>query len=320
MNKLRIITWVVIAYLTFAFMWWARLLFVKNEESFRANIEVLKMQNIDYQQTTQYILLKSKHQRQHWMIVGEGCTFICLLFFGLWQIQKSYRRELGLAQQRRNFLLSITHELKSPITGIQLVFETFLRRNLEKPMVDKLAQNGLKDTVRLQQLVEDLLLAARLEENWEPNLTALDLPKMAETTISRLKIRYPDANLQLIQAKESLFIEGDATAISSVFQNLLENAVKYSPENSPILLRFFEIGNKFGFAIEDQGIGISELEKSKIFQKFYRVGSEETRETKGTGLGLFIVQRVVTAHDGKITVERNLPRGTIFTVTFLRKK
>jgi signal transduction histidine kinase len=318
-NK-SVLIWFVIGYLTLAFVWWSRLLFIKNEESFKANIEVLKSKNLQFPESAEYKLLKEKHQRQHWMIVGEGCTFILLLFVGLRMIQKSHRRELKIVNQQNNFLLSITHELKSPLTGIRLIFDTLLSRNLEKNQLEKVAQNGLKDTNRLQQLVEDLLLAARLEDKWQPNLRVVDLSKLASEVAAGLKIRYPEAKFLFFLQEEPMFLEADETAMTAVFQNLLENAVKYSPENPEIIIRFFEVDDKFGFAIEDFGAGIADAEKSRIFEKFYRVGDEKTRQTKGTGLGLFIVKKVVELHNGRIFVHDNEPKGSIFTVIFFRKK
>lgn len=320
MTRLRLITWFVIAYLTAAFLWWARLLYTKNEESFRANLAYFELKDQNFRQTPDFELLVEKHQRQHYMIIGEGCAFICLLFVGLFQINKSYRRELGVAQQRRNFLLSITHELKSPIAGIQLILETLIKRDLEKPMADRLAKNGLKDTERLQMLVNDLLLAARLDDAWQPQDVAIDLGKLLDETVEKLKIRYPAADFRVKKTTENLWFEADRAAISSVFQNLLENAVKYSPESSPVEARLFEEKNGFGIAISDLGIGIPEAEKQRVFEKFYRIGNEDTRETKGTGLGLFIVNKIVKSYKGKIEISDNQPRGTVFTLVFPHKK
>ncbi len=320
MSRLRILTWFVIAYLTAAFMWWARLLYNKNEESFRASLAYFDLKEPGFRQTPNFDNLVKKHKRQHFMIMGECGTFICLLFVGLYQINKSYRREIGVAQQRRNFLLSITHELKSPIAGIQLILETLIKRDLEKPMADRLAKNGLKDTERLQMLVNDLLLAARLEDAWQPQNVAIDLAKLLDETVAKLQIRYPTAVFLVNKPAENLWFEADLAAISSVFQNLLENAVKYSPEGSPITTYIFEEKNGLGISVSDEGMGIAHAEKKRIFQKFYRIGNEETRETKGTGLGLFIVNKIVKNYNGKISVTDNHPRGTVFTINFPHRK
>jgi signal transduction histidine kinase len=96
--------------------------------------------------------------------------------------------------------------------------------------------------------------------------------------------------------------------------NLLENAVKYSPQNIDITLTIARIKNNIQITISDKGIGIADAEKGKVFEKFYRVGNEDTRSTKGTGLGLYIVEQIVKAHQGKITISDNMPKGSVFKI------
>lgn len=98
--------------------------------------------------------------------------------------------------------------------------------------------------------------------------------------------------------------------------NLIENAVKYSPQNSTIRVALKEETDCIILKIADEGLGISDEEKKKIFQKFYRVGNENTRKTKGSGLGLYLCKEIILQHRGKIAVDNNIPKGTIFTVTF----
>jgi signal transduction histidine kinase len=100
----------------------------------------------------------------------------------------------------------------------------------------------------------------------------------------------------------------------AVIQNLLENAIKYSPEAALIELKVEMLPGKTRLTISDTGFGIPNAEKSAIFEKFYRIGNEETRQSTGTGLGLYIVKQVVEAHDGNITVTDNRPSGTVFTI------
>lgn len=322
-TRIRNITWFVIAYLTAAFVWWACLLYKKNEESLnfaRKYYHELHSKNgLDYHDQPDYQEVWEKHKRQHLMIVGEGCVFIALLFFGLFQINKSYRRELGVEKQRRNFLLSITHELKSPIAGIRLVLETLLKRTLEKAQSDRLSQNALKDADRLQNLVNDLLLAARLEDRWQPQNEPVNLAELLTEAVNRLKIHFPERQFLVKIEAESPFLEGDRQGLTAVFQNLLENAVKYSPEDSPVSTRLFSEKNGLKFTVSDLGIGIPTVERGLVFGKFYRVGSEETRETKGTGLGLFIVREVLKAHKSSIAISENQPCGTVFTIHFSSK-
>jgi Osmosensitive K+ channel histidine kinase len=115
-----------------------------------------------------------------------------------------------------------------------------------------------------------------------------------------------------------IIIHGDKFAISNVVTNLIENAIKYSPACAMVDVKLYTETNKIIFSVADHGIGISDEEKKLIFNKFYRVGSEATRKTKGTGLGLYIVKTVLQKHDATIKVKDNTPKGSIFEVTFER--
>lgn len=107
---------------------------------------------------------------------------------------------------------------------------------------------------------------------------------------------------------------GDRMGLTSVVTNLIENAIKYSNDATNIRVSVSEEDNHVVFKIADQGYGIPDAEKKKVFQKFYRVGQEETRKTKGTGLGLYIVDRILELHKGKVSVKDNQPSGSIFEV------
>ena len=111
-------------------------------------------------------------------------------------------------------------------------------------------------------------------------------------------------------------IDGDKFALSSVVTNLVENAIKYSGECAEITVELCQIDGKAKLVVADTGLGIPDDEKMHIFDKFYRVGDENVRKSKGTGLGLFIVKEVLQQHDADITVKDNVPHGAVFEVTF----
>jgi signal transduction histidine kinase len=221
---------------------------------------------------------------------------------------------VSLTRQRRNFLLSITHELKSPIASLRLVLETLIKRNLSPEQRNPLLTNGLKDADRLQDLVESLLLAARLEDNWRPLQEPVNFAALAEEAMEGLRVRFPHAVFKLKIPFDLPPVQADKMGLTAIVQNLLENALKYSPEGTPIELSAEHTGDKFRFRIADQGQGIPDAEKKSVFEKFYRMGNEETRHSTGTGLGLYIVNQVLKAHDGSISVADNLPKGTVFSV------
>lgn len=322
--RLRLLSYGVIVYLLMAFAWWTILLFTKNRDAFQAKEEFLKLVvaaegNVKseeaFYQLDRYQELKRKYIGQEWMILGEAIVFVISLVIGVWLINRGYNKEVMAAQQRRNFLLSITHELKSPLASIRLVLETFLKRELPKAQMDKLSQTGIKETERLNTLVNDLLLSARLETAYKPVPEDILLPDLIREIISKLEDKYPKATFRLKEQSAIGTYMGDRLGMTSVVLNLLENAVKYSNDPPVIEARLSQSNGKIQLEVADQGIGIPDKEKKNIFEKFYRVGSEDTRKTKGTGLGLYIVSEIVKAHKGHIAVYDNEPKGTIFSIS-----
>jgi signal transduction histidine kinase len=321
--KLRLLSYVVIAYMLLAFTWWSVLLFTKNRDAFYAKRDLLKIGLIaerliesdhEFEHNINYQELHKEYKRQEWMIFGEAAVFVVTLIIGIWLINRGYNREMLSAQQRRNFLLSTTHELKSPLASIKLVLETFIKRKLKPEQTEKLTHAALQETERLNHLVNDLLLSAKLEVSYQPNVEELNLAHLVGELIERLKTKYPVVEFQFHQNGSIPNIQADKMGMTSVSLNLLENAVKYSSDQPKIEVNLGLKNNKIILNVADNGIGISDKEKKRIFEKFYRVGNEDTRTTKGTGLGLFIVQQIIKAHEGTILVEDNEVTGTRFKI------
>lgn len=268
----------------------------------------------EFLQTSEYQGFESRLRRHRRMIVAEGLFFAGCLFFGVAAINRSVNREISLTRQRRNFMLSITHELKSPIASLRLSLETIQKRELQRAQLEKLCDNGLRDAARLQNLVESLLLAARLEDNWRPLYEPVDLGAVAKYCVSALQVRFPNAKFVVRVPDQLPPVQADKSGITSVILNLLENAAKYSGEEPLIEFIAEKTPDKLRFQIRDNGKGIPDVEKKAVFEKFYRIGSEETRHSTGTGLGLYIAQQVVKAHNGTLALSDNKPSGTIFTI------
>jgi two-component system phosphate regulon sensor histidine kinase PhoR len=320
---LRWISRFVIGYLLLAFFWWAVHLWTQNDLLFQTEYQLLEMRfsknNRGYnetqlQQTVEYQTIIKKRDKRRRMIVAEGLFFTACLSFGLFQIHRSAKREVALTRQRRNFLLSITHELKSPIASLRLILETFSKHSLNREQSEQLASNGLRESGRLQSLVESMLLAARLEDNWRPLFEPFSLQTLTAEIIQGLKLRFPQAVFTATFSDDFPLMYADKSGMGSVVQNLLENAVKYSSTGSAIELNAWTEGGKFIFQVKDHGKGVPENERQAIFEKFYRIGNEETRNSQGTGLGLYIVRQVIKAHGGQIQISSNTPQGTIFTI------
>ncbi len=306
-----------------AFSWWSVLLFTKNKDAFFAKRDLLMIGMIaegiveneqQFHSTADYQKLRKEYKRQEMMIFGEATVFVLTLIIGIWLINRGYNREMEVAQQRRNFLLSITHELKSPIASIKLILETFLKRNLKPGQTKKFTESALEETERLHTLVNDLLLSAKLETSYQPNFEFLNLVELIEDLVERLSTKYPNVNFFFQKNDDIPTLQAERLGMTSVVLNLLENAVKYSNKAPKISIELSCENNTIQLNVADNGIGIPEKEKKKVFEKFYRIGNEDTRTTKGTGLGLHIVNQIVLAHKGKIAIVDNVPKGTIFKI------
>lgn len=252
------------------------------------------------------------------MVMGEGSVFLFLLCVGAYFLHQSIKKEDRLREQQQNFLLSVTHELKSPLAAIKLSVQTIIKRDLDKARQTSLLNNSLKDIERLDDLVENMLLATKIENG------SLSFPK-EEFDFSELVTKVTD-RLQIhscgceqvitLSITPGIKVVGDQFSLSSVVTNLIENAVKYSGPCAEIDVELtVKDGHPF-LKVSDKGPGIPDQEKMLIFDKFYRVGNENVRKSKGTGLGLFIVKEVLQMHDADISVRDNVPHGAIFEITF----
>ncbi len=306
----------LIGYMVLAFGWWAVLLWRSNDRQFDLEVELLRHNHPEIVQLDtdkMYLDLKAKHDRYGWMVIGEGLFFTGCLMAGFMVVRRTLRKELQMTRQRRNFLLSITHELKSPIASIRLVLETFAKRELNREQTLKMSAAALRDATRLQNLVQDLLLAARLEDSWRPLHEPMRLIGLVSECSDALKLRFTKANIINDVPADLPLLQADKSGMTSVIMNLLENALKYSPENEPVTVKAAMMpGGKMSIQVADKGKGIPAEERSSVFTKFYRLGNEETRVSTGTGLGLYIVQQVIHAHGGTIQIVDNPGGGTIF--------
>jgi signal transduction histidine kinase len=263
-----------------------------------------------------YLLIASNAKRMP-MILGEGSVFLIILLVGIYFFQRTIKKESEVHQQQQNFLLSVTHELKSPLAAIKLVLQTLVKRDLNKDKRDQLIGNSIEDVGRLDDLVENMLLATRIENNsYSYPKELFDFSELVKSIYDRAIITSENTRNFQQQIEQNISIMGDRFALGSLINNILENAIKYSPNAALVQVQLYQQSNKIFFIVADQGVGIADSERQKIFQKFYRSGNELTRQNKGTGLGLFIVAQVAKNHQANVVVSNNQPKGTIFEIIF----
>lgn len=323
LDRLLIFSYGVIGYMLLAFIWWSVLLHNKNQDAFNAKVELLRLGMVaermyedeaSFRESVSFVNLSQSYKRQELMIIGETIVFAVIMIIGIVLINRGYKKEVQLAKQQQNFLLSITHELKSPLASIKLILQTLVKRDLDVPQTKLWAGKAIKESDRLNQLVNDLLLAARLESSYLLQKTKLDLIEVVHYCSQNILDSNENVSINIQSPEDIIEINADRAAIITAINNLLGNAIKYSESNADINI---DISKEAGFVslkIKDKGPGIPTVEKEQVFKKFYRVGNEEIRKTKGTGLGLYIVKSIVEGHQGTIKIKDNAPKGTIFTI------
>lgn len=319
-QKSRPLFWfyILVGYVILQFVWWTYLMVNLNNEIYhlKTELNLLKGESPEEIITKGNELNEKLHNR--WiMIAGESSVFIGLLLLGIFQTRKTFKKEAELTQQQKNFLLSVTHELKSPIASTRLQLETLQLRELSREKQKEIIANAISDTDRLNNLVSTLLQAAQIENSiYSVNKEESNLSDHISEIMNQAMTSFRYKQKIVLNIEPGIIMDIDKANFQSIVLNIFENAVKYSSEDSTITVELKKQNNRIVFSITDQGIGIPDDTKKAVFQKFYRIGNEETRNTKGTGLGLYIVKYLVEQHGGTITVKNNVPKGTVFEVVF----
>ncbi|MCS4485672.1 two-component system histidine kinase PnpS [Staphylococcus americanisciuri] len=221
-----------------------------------------------------------------------------------------------LENLRRDFVANVSHELRTPITSIKGFAETLIDGAKDDPAsLDMFLEIILKESNRIQSLVEDLLDLSKIEQNATLEKHRIDLTNVARNALSSIK---PIADLKSIVLEDcisdNIYTMADEDKMTQVMVNLLTNAVNYSPEYKRVTLRVYSEPHQQVIEVIDQGIGIHPNEKYRIFERFYRVDKARSRDSGGTGLGLSITKHIVEAYQGKIDVVSEEGKGSIFRV------
>lgn len=316
-RKLRIATivyWFLLLYIIAALVWWAILLIQQNAEIYELKKAALPVSSPVYQ--TAISEIEKQKNRGYYKYVGEGAAFLLLISVGAFYIYRSVRRQFRLQQQQQNFVMAITHELKTPIAVSRLNLETLQKYQLEEEKKTKLLQATLQETMRLDTLINNILISSQLEGNaYRISKEELDLSELIKDVLKDFAARYPQREIKPT-IQDDVEFKGDTMLLKLLVSNLLENANKYSARDQTIALDLQKAKEGIIIKVSDEGEGIPEEEKTAVFEKFYRIGNEQTRKTQGTGLGLYICKKIAKDHQGNIFIKDNHPSGTTFIVQF----
>lgn len=311
---ITLIYWFLLLYIIAALTWWFIALENQNRQMTNYKLNELKLDDPGYMAKQEKIIEEKK--RKTTIFISEGVTFLALTFLGALLVYRAVQRQIRFQQQQQNFMMTVTHELKTPIAVAKLNLETLQKHHLEENKRQKLLQMTVQEVNRLNTLVNNILVSAQLEGGrYRMSDEELDFSALVKSCFNDFRSRFPEREWQSAILPE-IDIKGDPLLLQIMVNNLLENAVKYSPKEAPIQCKLHQAGKQVILEVVDQGPGIPDEEKSKIFEKFYRIGNENTRTAKGTGLGLYLCHKIAKDHGASIRVTDNLPTGCNFSVSF----
>ncbi len=306
--------WILLAYIIAALVWWFIALEKQNRQMANYKISEIKLDEPTYQAS--YDRIMGERQRKTAQYIGEGCVILILTLLGSLFVYQAVRKQVKLQQQQQNFMMAVTHELKTPIAVARLNLETLLKHSLDEAKREKLLQITLQETKRLDTLASNILVSSQLEGGkYHFAREEQDFSKLVKQCIQDSANRFPDRHWDAA-VEEDIVIVGDTLLLQILVNNLLDNAVKYSPRQSTIRCRLHQQQRHVLLEVSDEGPGVPDGEKTKIFDKFYRVGNEATRTAKGTGLGLYLCKKIAKDHHATIRVTDNSPVGSTFTIRF----
>jgi signal transduction histidine kinase len=306
-----ILYWALLTYILAALIFWFFALNKQNSELSFYRIDMLKPADTNYQ--NQINQIEKEKKRKTAQYAGEGITFFLLIIAGAIFVFRLINKQLMQSAEQQNFMMAITHELKTPIAVTKLNLETLQKRKLDPEQQQKLINSTIQEANRLNALCNNMLFLSQIDTGgYIFTKENFDLAALALDCESDFEMRLPLRKFET-EVNNNLVINGDKFLIELAINNLLDNAIKYSGKDSFVLIKVFREENNITLQVIDEGKGIPTAEQTKIFEKFYR-GIQ--RQTKGTGLGLYLTKKIVRQHNGSIVVKDNIPQGCIFEMKF----
>jgi signal transduction histidine kinase len=252
--------------------------------------------------------------------VWEGGFFLAVLFGGMLVLTRTIRHDNDLRRRQQNFLAAVSHEFKSPLASVQLAAETLVLRS-DNADTRRLGRRILDDGERLLRMIDNLLETTRLEEG-RHRLTPgrVNLRAIVDAGIAEVAERARSHGIDFsVDVADDAVLSIDRTALESILRNLLDNAIKscIAGTGRAIAIRASRTNGQLSLAVSDDGLGFAPEDAEMMFEKFYRLGDEQKRTTPGTGLGLYIVKRLVEMSGAKISAASAGPgRGATVTIAW----
>lgn len=255
----------------------------------------------------------------------SGCILLGMILVGTIMLFIFAQRQTSLVRQQRNFVSSVTHELRSPLASLQLSFETLQKQNVPMEIRRQLHEMALSDIDRLAGLVDRILISARLDRGISGFDATLEEITMRDFTNEIIDASsHLDANLPArihINLPYDFSIWAPRQPLGLILRNLVENAVSYSPPNTPIEIKIQDEGDEFHLSVHDKGFGLNKKDLHRIFKMFHRTSAATKKAIPGTGLGLYIVKSMTKLLNGKVWAESpGIGEGATFHVVAPKKQ
>lgn len=306
---IRSLTYFSMIYIVAFITWWAILLVKTKRENFSYQKEIIELKSAYSNKSI--VSLEEDAQKAQTMVIYEGLVFLTILSISFLFVRQLLKKEEKFDFLKRNFILATTHEFKTPVASLKLNLQTLQSKKIPEEAKSILLANSEKEVNRLNHLVNNLLIASKIDsKQYEFSTTRLEYAHWIHKLISS-QFHYAEARLTL-NLQKNILIDADEASLQVILMNLVENALKYSPQESPVEIELIKDEREAVLKIKDLGNGIPDKYKDKIWERFYRVEDERTRSNTGTGLGLFLVKNMVSINKGKILVYDNVPQGCIF--------
>lgn len=235
---------------------------------------------------------------------------------GVAVVLQDVTEELGTQRIRRQFVANASHELKSPVAGMQALSEAIRDAVHDDPsMAERFSEKLIGEAERLGRLISDLLDLSRLEDPANVSRRSTNLSRVAQEQIEQVQ---PAASTKEMRFEYHIdgdvWVQGDHQQLGLMIRNLLDNAIRYTPERGVVTLSVSANRDDAVLSVSDTGMGIPLKAQARVFERFYRVDKDRSRDRGGTGLGLSIVKHVVELHGGHVSLDSELGEGSTFTV------
>jgi len=253
------------------------------------------------------------------MIGTEGTVFLLVLLGGLWLIHNTHMRTVRLRSQQQNFMMAVTHELKTPLASMQLYLDSLASDKISEERKQGVVPRMRQDVKRLEGMVENILEAGRFDRHARKlSVERVDFSSIVEAAVKTVAGHPSEVTVELERDIEpGVIVDGDAVMLGRAVHAVLDNALKYHDgTRAAVRVHLHTVGRRAVLTVTDQGIGLEKGETDAVFDRFYRVGSELTRTVEGSGLGLYLCREMVRAHKGEVTARsEGLGKGTQFEIS-----